>query len=37
VASAVERLLQLGIFSSKAEVFRSGAMELASKYGLVKT
>lgn len=37
VESAVERLLQLGIFKSKADIFRMGAMELASKYGLVKT
>ncbi len=37
VELAVERLLQLGVFKSKADVFRVGALELASKYGLVKT
>jgi len=37
VESAVERLLQLGIFKSKADIFRVGAMELAAKYGLVKS
>lgn len=37
VEDAVNRLLQMGVFKSKAEIFRSGAMELASKYGAVKT
>jgi len=37
VEEAVERLLQLGVFKSKADIFRVGAMELAAKYGLVKT
>ena len=37
VEKAVERLLQLGVFKSKADIFRVGAMELAIKYGLVKT
>ncbi len=37
VEQAVDRLLQLGIFKSKADIFRTGAMELASKYGAVKT
>ncbi len=37
VEDAVERLLQLGVFKSKADIFRVGAMELAAKYGLVKS
>jgi len=37
VEEAVERLLQLGVFKSKADIFRVGAMELAAKYGLVKS
>jgi len=37
VEDAVERLLQLRIFKSKADIFRLGALELAAKYGLVKT
>jgi len=37
VEEAVERLLQLGVFTSKADIFRVGAMELAMKYGLVKS
>jgi len=37
VEEAVDRLLQLGVFKSKADVFRVGAMELAAKYGLVKS
>lgn len=37
VEEAVERLLLLGVFKSKADIFRVGAMELAAKYGLVKT
>jgi len=37
VEEAVERLLQLGAFKSKAEIFRLGAMELAAKYGMVKS
>jgi hypothetical protein len=37
VELAVERLLQIGVFKSKADIFRVGALELASKYGLVKT
>jgi hypothetical protein len=37
VADAVERLLQMGVFKSKADIFRVGAMELAAKYGAVKT
>ncbi len=37
VESAVERLLQLGVFKSKADIFRTGALELASRYGLVKS
>ncbi len=37
VEQAVNRLLQLGVFKSKADVFRGGALELASKYGLVKS
>ncbi len=37
VEEAVDRLLQLGVFKSKADIFRVGAMELAAKYGLVKT
>ncbi|MBM3228918.1 hypothetical protein FJZ26_00650 [Candidatus Parvarchaeota archaeon] len=37
VELAVERLLQLGVFKSKADIFRLGALELASKYGLVKS
>ena len=37
VEEAVERLLQLGVFTSKADIFRVGAMELALKYGLVKS
>lgn len=37
VEQAVERLLQMGIFSSKADIFRIGAMELAAKYGAVKS
>ena len=31
VEEAVERLLQLGVFKSKADIFRVGAMELAAK------
>jgi len=37
VEEAVDRLLQLGVFKSKADIFRVGAMELAAKYGVVKT
>ncbi len=37
VEEAVERLLQLGIFKSKADIFRIGAMEIAAKYGVVKS
>jgi len=37
VEEAVERLLQLGVFKSKADIFRVGAMELAVKYGMVKS
>jgi hypothetical protein len=37
VEEAVDRLLQLGVFKSKADIFRVGAMELAAKYGLVKS
>ena len=37
VEDAVERLLQLRIFKSKADIFRLGALELAAKYGLVKS
>jgi len=37
VEEAVDRLLQLGVFKFKADIFRVGAMELAAKYGLVKT
>lgn len=37
VEEAVDRLLQLGILKSKADIFRVGAMELAAKYGLVKS
>lgn len=37
VEAAVNRLLKLGIFKSKADIFRVGAMELAVKYGLVKS
>ena len=37
VEEAVERLLQLGVFKSKADIFRVGAMELAAKYGMVKS
>jgi hypothetical protein len=37
VEKAVERLLQLGVFKSKADIFRIGAMELAVKYGVVKS
>lgn len=37
VEEAVSRLLQLGVFKSKADIFRVGAMELAVKYGLVKS
>ncbi len=37
VEEAVDRLLQLGVFKSKADIFRVGAMELAVKYGLVKS
>ena len=37
VELAVERLIQMGIFKSKADIFRVGAMELAAKYGAVKT
>ena len=37
VEDAVERLLQLGVFKSKADIFRAGAMELAAKYGMVKS
>lgn len=37
VEQAVERLLQMRVFSSKAEVFRAGAMELAAKYGAIKS
>lgn len=37
VEEAVERLLQSGVFKSKADIFRVGAMELAARYGLVKT
>lgn|GEM_PF-1245899 len=37
VSEAVERLLQKGIFKSKADIFRVGAVELAAKYGAVKT
>jgi hypothetical protein len=37
VEDAVERLLQLGVFKSKADIFRVGAMELAAKYGMVKS
>ncbi|VVC71775.1 Uncharacterised protein [uncultured archaeon] len=37
VEEAVERLLEIGVFKSKADIFRIGAMELASKYGLVKS
>jgi hypothetical protein len=37
VEQAVERLLQMGIFKSKADIFRIGAMELACKYGAVKS
>ncbi len=37
VEQAVDRLLQMGIFTSKADVFRIGAMELAARYGAVKS
>ncbi len=37
VEQAVARLLQMGVFKSKADIFRIGAMELAAKYGAVKT
>ncbi|MEW6328806.1 MAG: hypothetical protein AB1468_01685 [Candidatus Micrarchaeota archaeon] len=37
VEKAVERLLQLGVFKSKADIFRIGAMELAAKYGVIKS
>ncbi|NYZ76512.1 hypothetical protein H0N98_04645 [Candidatus Micrarchaeota archaeon] len=37
VEKAVDRLLQLGVFKSKADIFRIGAMELAAKYGVVKS
>jgi hypothetical protein len=37
VEEAVNRLLQLGVFKSKADIFRVGAMELAARYGLVKS
>ena len=37
VEKAVDRLLQLGVFKSKADIFRVGAMELAAKYGVVKS
>ena len=37
VEEAVERLLLLGVFKSKADIFRIGAMELAAKYGVVKS
>jgi len=37
VELAVERLIQMGIFKSKADIFRVGAIELAAKYGAVKT
>ena len=37
VEAAVNRLLQLGVFKSKADIFRVGAMELAARYGLVKS
>ena len=37
VEAAVNRLLQIGVFKSKADIFRVGAMELAAKYGLVKS
>ncbi|MFA4983205.1 MAG: hypothetical protein WC588_03230 [Candidatus Micrarchaeia archaeon] len=37
VEESVERLLQLGLFKSKADIFRIGAMELAVKYGMVKS
>ncbi len=37
VEDAVDLLLQLGIFKSKADIFRVGAMELATKYRLIKS
>lgn len=37
VEDAVDRLLQIGVFKSKADIFRVGAMDLAAKYGLVKS
>lgn len=37
VEAAVERLIAMGIFKSKADIFRVGAIELAAKYGAVKT
>ena len=37
VEDAVDRLIQLGVFKTKSDVFRAGVMELADKYGLVKS
>lgn len=37
VEMAVNRLIEMGIFKSKADVFRAGAMELAVRFGAVKS
>ncbi len=37
VEEALNRLIEQGIFKSKSDAFRVGIVELAAKYGAVKT
>ncbi|MFH0927714.1 MAG: hypothetical protein V1822_03995 [Candidatus Micrarchaeota archaeon] len=37
VEESLKRLMEMGIFKSKSDAFRVGVVELAAKYGAVKT
>lgn len=37
VEESLKRLMEMGIFKSKSDAFRVGIIELAAKYGAVKT